>query len=199
MYIVIGSGRCAYEILSFLCIDNTPYLSTGPRPIYSFSDSYQTIEQLSSVSNICDYTFLVAIGNPLIRRREHQRFIDYGYKPGIYVHYSACVYSDLKPGSIVYPLAVVMPGCDLGQSLILNVSSYIGHDVSTGDFVSLNPGARIAGSAHLSHNILLGMNSSIRENISITSDIIVGMGSAVVKSLTSPGIYVGVPARPLLK
>jgi UDP-3-O-[3-hydroxymyristoyl] glucosamine N-acyltransferase len=41
----------------------------------------------------------------------------------------------------------------------------------------------------------MGNNSSIREKLSIHSLVTIGMNSAVVKHIESPGVYGGVPTK----
>jgi len=44
----------------------------------------------------------------------------------------------------------------------------------------------------------MGTNSSIREKLTVTADVIVGMGGIVVKSIKEPGVYVGNPAKKIV-
>ena len=39
----------------------------------------------------------------------------------------------------------------------------------------------------------------MRNNVSITADCVIGVGSAVVKNIEKAGVYVGVPAKELKK
>jgi serine acetyltransferase len=41
----------------------------------------------------------------------------------------------------------------------------------------------------------MGTNSSVREKIKISNDVIVGMNAAVVKNIEESGTYVGVPVK----
>ena len=42
-----------------------------------------------------------------------------------------------------------------------------------------------------------GSNASVRQGISICSDVTIGMGGTVVKSINESGVYVGNPASKL--
>jgi len=83
----------------------------------------------------------------------------------------------------------------------------IGDNVKIDDLVHIGNGCRIdqntmitAGTI-ISENVRIGANCwimpnvSIRNDIQITSQITVGIGSVVVKDLSTPGVYVGNPAR----
>jgi UDP-3-O-[3-hydroxymyristoyl] glucosamine N-acyltransferase len=83
----------------------------------------------------------------------------------------------------------------------------IGDNVKIDDLVHIGNGCRIdqntmitAGTI-ISENVWIGANCwimpnvSIRNDIQITSQVTVGIGSVVVKDLMTPGVYVGNPAR----
>ena len=41
----------------------------------------------------------------------------------------------------------------------------------------------------------MGNNSSIREKIHVSSNVIIGSNATVVKNIVTSGIYIGVPAK----
>jgi len=41
----------------------------------------------------------------------------------------------------------------------------------------------------------IGTNSSVKEKTNICSDVIIGMNGVVVKDITAPGTYVGIPCK----
>jgi serine acetyltransferase len=41
----------------------------------------------------------------------------------------------------------------------------------------------------------MGNNSSIKEKIVVGNNIIIGMNSGVVRNITEPGTYVGLPSK----
>ena len=87
----------------------------------------------------------------------------------------------------------------MGNHALLNRGNHIGHDSTTGVFFSMMPGAVVGGNVTIGDNVYLGSCSNIREKINISSDILIGMNAAVVSHLTTPGVYVGVPAKKLWK
>ena len=71
----------------------------------------------------------------------------------------------------------------------------IGHDCVIGDFFSAMPGSIVSGNVNIKDSVYLGNNSCIRENLTIHSDITIGMNGSVIKDITEPGVYVGVPVK----
>jgi UDP-3-O-[3-hydroxymyristoyl] glucosamine N-acyltransferase len=77
-----------------------------------------------------------------------------------------------------------------------HIGSYvnIGHNVKTGKYCAFTPYVCVGGSTHIADNVVVGMGSIIRDNIRICSDVRIGQGSNVVKTIDEPGVYYGSPA-----
>ena len=87
----------------------------------------------------------------------------------------------------------------LGSTIIgdhSHIGSYvnIGHNVHTGKYCCFTPYVCVGGSTRMGDNILVGMQTVIRDNIRICGDVKIGMGSLVVKTIDEPGVYYGRPA-----
>ena len=61
------------------------------------------------------------------------------------------------------------------------------------------PGSIVSGNVRIAESVYMGSNSSIKEKISICSDVIIGSNATVVKNIITSGTYVGVPAKFLKK
>ena len=46
---------------------------------------------------------------------------------------------------------------------------------------------------------LFGTSSSIKQGIPITNNVTIGMGAIVTKEIKEPGVYIGIPAKRLVK
>ncbi len=90
-------------------------------------------------------------------------------------------------------------GLKIGKHSILNRSNHIGHDCEVGDFFSAMPGSIVSGNVTIGEKVYMGNNSSVREKIHISSDVIIGANSTVVKNIITSGTYVGVPSKFLKK
>jgi hypothetical protein len=67
------------------------------------------------------------------------------------------------------------------------------------DFFTSSPGVNISGNCKIGNNVYIGTNSSVKENISICDEVIIGMQSSVIKSINEKGIYIGSPVSKLNK
>ena len=86
----------------------------------------------------------------------------------------------------------------LGSTIIgdfNHIGSYVnvGHNVRTGKYCAFTPYVCIGGSTRIGDNVLVGMQTVIRDNLRICSEVKIGMGSLVVKHIDEPGVYYGSP------
>ena len=56
-------------------------------------------------------------------------------------------------------------------------------------------GAKLAGTVTVGPDTWVGIGAVVSNNLSICGGSFIGAGAVVVKSVTEPGTYVGVPAR----
>jgi len=87
--------------------------------------------------------------------------------------------------------------CDIriGDFNLFNYNCTVGHDALIGSFNVINPGASISGRVTLGDACLVGVGARILETLNIASETVIGAGAVVTRSIASPGVYVGVPAR----
>lgn len=141
--------------------------------------------------------FLVGVGNPKAKLTMSTKAIGCGLKPAeSFIHSRAIVQdAEIGLGGIITPGCIVTTNVKIGNYVLLNLNSTVGHDTIIGDYVTVNPGCHISGNSVIGSNVLLGTGTAIRENIKIGDSIVTGAQAAVVTNLDEPGTYVGVPAR----
>lgn len=148
-----------------------------------------------------EYKLLVAIGDSKLRKQIVSRLPE-ETQYATYIHPSAQIIGDnveFGEGSIVCAGVIVTTNCKFGKHTHLNLNTSIGHDCRIGDFFTTAPGARVSGNCNIGESVYMGTNSSIRQKINICDDVTIGLNAGVVKDITVPGTYVGVPAKRLEK
>ena len=142
------------------------------------------------------HPFVIAIGSNAVRRRIAERM---DVRWGTVVHPSAVVspYASLGAGTVVMPGAVVNAGAAVGNHCIINSGAVVEHDNHLADFVHISPNAALGGTVTVGAETHIGIGACVRNNINICGGCTIGAGSAVVKDITEPGVYAGVPARKL--
>jgi acetyltransferase EpsM len=87
--------------------------------------------------------FLVAIGNPVARQAQQERYLALGWLAQTLIHPSACIAADVRigAGSVVCAQAVLESGAVVGVGAIIDIGVLIDHDGFVGDYQHLKPGS----------------------------------------------------------
>jgi len=100
---------------------------------------------------------------------------------------------------------VIMAFCILTTDIIVedfcqfNLGTGIGHDCYFSSYVTTGMNPNIAGNNKIGKSTRFGSNVTTREHITICNDVMLGIGTVVVKDITEPGVYIGNPAKRLVK
>lgn len=111
--------------------------------------------------------------------------------PGATIGVGAC----LGEGTLVARNAHVGPLARIGRGVILNTGCIVEHECTVGDFSHVSVNATVAGRARIGCRVMLGAGAVVIDNVSICDDAVIGAGAVVTRDITTPGTYVGVPAR----
>jgi acetyltransferase-like isoleucine patch superfamily enzyme len=106
---------------------------------------------------------------------------------------------EIGEGSFIGAYSILTTNIRIGKHGILNRGNQVGHDCVIGDYFSAMPGSIVSGNVTIGEKVYMGNNSSVREKIHISSDVIIGANSTVVKNIITSGTYVGVPSKFLKK
>lgn len=100
-------------------------------------------------------------------------------------------------GTIITEGVILTTGISIGNFVIVNLATTIGHDVVLGDFTSVMPGTNISGNVRIGKNTLIGTGAKILQNLTIGEKVRVGAGAVVTRNVLDNQTVVGVPAKPL--
>ena len=159
------------------------------------------VELLDEASPIDGDRFIVAIGEPGLRRKAAAACIRTGLQPIHLVHprveMSARV--ELDEGVVVCAGSIITTNVRLGAHVHVNLACTIGHDVSIGDYTTLSPGVHVSGHVEIAEDVFIGTGANII-NGSATTPLVIGKGAVIaagacVTRPVEPGALVaGVPA-----
>ncbi|MGM9594479.1 MAG: acetyltransferase [Candidatus Onthomonas sp.] len=193
--IVIGGGGHAKVVID--CIQSSGGQVAGILddgiPAGASVLGIPVLGRVSEYAKYASHPFIIAIGNNAIRRRIARDLPVRWYTA---VHPSAIVsrYASVGAGTVVMPRAVINPGASVGAHCILNTGAVVEHDNRISDFVHLSPSAALGGTVSVGEGTHIGLGAAIRNNIRICAGCTIGAGAVVVKDITEPGTYIGVPA-----
>lgn len=186
-------------------------LLSGWKEVFFFDDAWPKAANNSHwpiiggfkelLSNWDDYDgAIVAIGDNKTRQEKSLELIEAGITLVTIVHPSATVsdFSQIGVGCFIAANSVLNVDTVINDLTIVNSSAVIEHDCKIGEACHISPAAALAGGVSIGNRTWVGINSSVRQEIKIGNDVIVGAGSVVVKDLPPSVRVVGNPVRELL-
>ncbi|MDI9470499.1 MAG: NeuD/PglB/VioB family sugar acetyltransferase [Bacillota bacterium] len=195
--IVVGAGGHAKVIADILKVSGDRVLGflddKAPEQLPGF-------HILGSTSDICSFPpnalFVPAFGNNHARQslmeKNHVNWCSA-------IHPTAVLAEDVTvgPGTVIMANAVVNSGTKIGKGVIINTGATVDHDCTLEDYVHVSPGAHLAGTVSLGRCSWVGIGGIIINNINVCRDVVLGAGAVVVKDITEPGVYIGIPSSPI--
>ena len=179
--VVLRSGDFVY---GYLTSDKTMTSFLG-RPVLGSEEDWKKFK---------DCFFIIAIGDNAARKRISQNLS--GAKWYTAIHPTAVISSldvSIGEGSVVMANTILNSCSTIGNHCIVNSGSIIEHDNFVDDFSHISVGVKFAGNVKIGKNCFIGIGAAVKENIEICNNCVVGAG--VIKNLTEPGTYVGLPAK----
>ena len=156
---------------------------------------FHIVGKTSYIGSEKDCFYFVAIGNAEIRAQLMNGHSEAQWYTAI--HPSAVVAEDVAvgAGSCVMANAVINVGTHIGHGCIINTAATVDHDCKLADYVHICPGAHVAGTVEIGENTLVGIGTSVVNNVSICGKCLIGAGSVVIRDIEEPGTYVGMPVK----
>ena len=173
--------------------DNWPDMDCDlPWPV--IGDTYTLLENLGRYTGV-----VIGIGNNTIRQKKHDLLVEHKAPIVTVIHPQAYIssFTSIDCGSVVFAGAVININSSIGRGCIINTGATVDHDCKLADFVHISPGVNLGGSVEIGEKSWIGIGSSVKQCTIIGADVVVGAGSAVVKSLLGNQLVAGVPARTL--
>jgi sugar O-acyltransferase (sialic acid O-acetyltransferase NeuD family) len=141
--------------------------------------------------------YVVAIADAEARRRLVSQLSTAGLQPRNVVHPSAIIGPETSVGVGCVLLAVshVSSSVKIGSHVQINYHVTVGHDSIIEDFVTVLPGANVAGAVILKEGCTIGSGAVILPGLTVGPNATVGAGAVVTRDVPGFTIVKGVPAR----
>lgn len=107
--------------------------------------------------------------------------------------------STLGAGTFVGHHAHVGPMASVGAGCVINTGAIVEHECTVSDFTHVSINAAVAGRCHVGQFCFIGAGATVIDGVQIADGVTLGAGACAYRDLAEPGIYVGVPARRLIK
>ena len=199
-----GFGREVYSLIGHINDISPTYEVLGfyddGFPLGIDSKGNKILGRVVDIKNNTEIEALViAIGNGPIRKEIYNKLPDYDY-PTL-IHPSVIIREEdkihMEKGCIICAGVKMTCHIALGQHVLVNLNTTIGHDTKIGSFTSIMPGANIAGEVVLGSQVLVGMGANILNKRTIRDNTTIGAGAVVTKNPDAGSVVVGIPGREL--
>ncbi|MBR2210312.1 MAG: acetyltransferase [Bacteroidales bacterium] len=161
------------------------------RKVYSFSSFVRYMKD--------DCELILAYGYSRmndLREKIYNECVKAGCRIGTYISSHVISYSDqIGEGSIILPGVLIGPGTVIGKCNCIEAACVFSHDSIVGDFNYFSSGVVMGGYSRIGNHCFLGLNSTIRNGISLADYTLIGAASNLLISTDEYGVYVGNPGR----
>lgn len=156
-----------------------------------------SFDQVIDTDGLDHAEFLIAAGEPAVKRKIKEKLEQANAKLGRLVDFSTVVAdtAQISDGVIITPLCSISSDAILDRNSCVNTMSIIGHDVFIGGNSVISSMVNMGGGCIVGENSYIGMGALIKEGLKIGSNSIVGMGSVVYNDIPDGVIALGNPAR----
>lgn len=199
--IIVGAGGFAREVLWLarrLKRDIAGFLVDDDALQGQLINDVPVIGKSMDWPHHSDTSLVVAIGAPRARMSVVTRMKALGEPDFSTLIDPAAVIGDrvtIMPGSMICAGVICTTDIRIGEHVILNLNSTVGHDAVFRDFVTVAPNASISGNVVLGTGTEVGTGAALREKVVVGDGALVGMGSVVTRDVEPNTVMVGNPAR----
>jgi UDP-perosamine 4-acetyltransferase len=130
------------------------------------------------------------------RRAFVERMAARGFTFRTVVHPSAIVSprARIDDGAFVGAGAILASHTHVGAHVLLNRGANVGHDNELEPFVTIGPGAILAGAVRVGVGAYVAVGAVVRDHLDIGAGAVVAAGAVVVKTIAPRVLVAGVPA-----
>ncbi len=162
-------------------------------------DGYPVLGPVSWLEAVTDELYVVcSIGTGRVRKQVMERVLANPHlRPAALIDPAAIVgrNAQVGPGCVVCAGTVLAISSRLEAHTIVNLNCTVGHDTVLEPYCTVHPGSNLSGRVHVGACTDIGTGTKIIQGLAVCPGCTLGAGTVVVRDITEPGTYAGVPAR----
>ncbi len=119
-----------------------------------------------------------------------------GYELISYVSSKATVFNnEIGENCFILEDNTLQPFTNIGNNVVMWSGNHIGHHGRIGDHVFFTSHVVLSGHCDVKDSSFFGVNSTIRDGVTVNEGTLVAMGACITKDTDAWGVYVGNPAK----
>ena len=187
--VILGAGGHARVIADIIEAE-------GNKVIAFLDDDLSIADVKGPISDYKKYPnaeFVIGIGS--VDAREELSKLPVKWHTAI--HPSAIISKSVKigEGTVVMHRVVINARTSVGRHAIINTGAIVEHDNKISDFAHISVGVNLGGTVSVGKRSWIGIGSTVKQSVVVGDDVFIGAGALVIKDISKPGTYIGVPAH----
>lgn len=158
--------------------------------------AFENIEQHYPKEEYNFFSPLSPVGMNGLRAEVYEQIKNKGYKFINYISSKATILTeDIGENNFILENNVIQPFVKVGNNCVFWSGNHIGHHSIINDHVMFTSHVVLSGHCLVGERCYFGVNSTVRDNLVLEGQTLVGQGANVVKNTEMHGVYLGNPAQ----
>jgi sugar O-acyltransferase (sialic acid O-acetyltransferase NeuD family) len=203
--VIFGTNDFA-ELAHFYLTTDSIYEVVGFAVHESFMDKKEfcdlpvvSFEKVEEIFPPNDYKFFAPMSGSkmnILRENVFNQILEKKYELISYISSKATLFNN-KIGKNCFILEnnTIQPFVEIGDNVVMWSGNHIGHHSKIENHVFFTSHVVLSGHCHVKKRAWFGVNSTIRDGITIGENCLVSMGALVTKNTEENSFYLGVPAK----
>jgi sugar O-acyltransferase (sialic acid O-acetyltransferase NeuD family) len=172
---------------------------------YRPSDTFQDLpllpfEEITNSYSPAEYKMFVGLGYARMNKAREEKYHQAkakGYELVSYVSSRCSFLTDHPVGDNCFILEdnTIQPFVKIGNNVTLWSGNHVGHDAVIEDHCFLTSHVVVSGFTRIGHHSFLGVNATLRNDITIAPETLIGAGAIIMKDTVEQGVYLPERAR----
>lgn len=202
--VIVGAGGLAREIVSWHNVSKNQlstkiigFLDDNLNALDDYAIDLSILGKIDLKNIKQNQSVIFAISNVDTKKILLEKAINSYVKISDFIHESCFIgeRTTCGRGLVMLPYAIVSCDIYIGDLVLINSGSQIGHDAKIGNYTSIMANVDIGGGAEIGNNVFIGSNSVILPGVKIPDNTRIGAGAVVLRNIKESGTYFGNPAK----
>lgn len=156
-----------------------------------------TFQRALDTYGIDELEFIISIGEPAVKDIVFKKLQDHNCTVTNLIHPEIRIPHGVKMGVgiVVHRRSPLPPMSIIGNNVLIQAIAVTGHNLVLGDNVVISSLSFVGGDTTIGRNTYVAPHCCIRNGLTIGEDVVLGMGSVVMKDIPDRAVAYGNPCK----